>query len=86
VSPRGVQATRRRLWEADQRRIGRDDARAGRRARMSDEFYASGYSEGKLPCQCPTTAAHQDGCHRELGKRPSPPRLCEFCKRGHNED
>lgn len=81
MSHRGVKDLRRRLWEADQRRVGREDARAGRPANMADQHYQRGYREGSRPCQCATVAAHPDGCDRQ----PEKGSLCEYCKAGHNE-
>lgn len=85
MAHRGIQAMRLRLWEVDQRRLGREDARAGRPASMADQHYQRGYREGSAPCQCDNLGAHPDteGCQRKaVTKRYG---LCKFCQRGHND-
>lgn len=81
MSHRGTKAAREYLWGVEQRRMGRDDARAGRRATFSDQYYQRGYREGKAPCACSNSTAHPDGCQRN----PGAVKLCKFCREGHNE-
>lgn len=72
-----------RMWTAEQRRVGREDARAGRPSSMSDEGYLQGYSEGSSPCRCATSVAHPAGCQRQPATKKYG--LCRFCQAGHNE-
>jgi hypothetical protein len=43
VSHRGSQANREHEWRRSQRKLGRDDALAGRPARYADRYYQEGY-------------------------------------------